>query len=263
MQYYRRPEIVRLEDYSHQVDYVLNPKSNQPIEKYGHTWYYLIRNGYHENLLEALPIVDLEMIISPKTSQPIEKYGKAYNDLIQQGYNEYKLNRFTIQKSEHKITKVNQLDLKTNKPQRGGVILYTIVNDQLLFGFGLDSTYNEFTDFSGGISYKKENCIEGALREFCEETEGLYCALHTEDVIDAPVMVDKHNLIIFLYTDESPDEITYSFQHLKRAKKSEVKNIIWVTEQELKSAIQLKLPYIYSRLRNFLAKFGNFYNQLK
>lgn len=254
----------KLEDYTHSIDYVLNPKTNQPIEKYGHAWYYLIRNGYNENKLESLPVVYKEMIVSPKTNQPIEKYGKAYQDLTQQGYSEIKLNRSTIIQSRNKVTFVNKLNLRTNKPQRGGVILYTIINDQLLFGFGLDSTYNEFTDFSGGISYKRDqNAIEGSLREFCEETEGLYCALHLEDVIDAPVIIDKHNLIIFLYTDESPDEITYAFQNLKRTKKSEVKNIIWVTEQELKSAIKLKLPYIYSRLRNFLEKFGNFYDALK
>ena len=34
-----------LENYSNHIDFVINPLSNQAIEKYGHTWYYLIRKG--------------------------------------------------------------------------------------------------------------------------------------------------------------------------------------------------------------------------
>lgn len=253
-----------LEDYSNHVDFVLNPKTKQPIEKYGHTWYYLIRNGYHENVLEELPIVTKDFILSPKTKQPIEKYGKTWYDLTQQGFNEHKLERIpSINKQIHKVTKVKKLNLKTNKPQRGGVILYTRIKGELLFGFGLDSTYDELTDFSGGISYKKDkNAIDGSLREFCEESEGLYCALNLAHVMEAPVIVDKHNLIMFLYTEESPEEINYHFHNQFKTKKSEIKDIIWVTEKELRMAILIRLPYIYARVRNFLEKYGNFYQYL-
>ena len=127
-----------------------------------------------------------------------------------------------------------------NKPQRGGIILYTIIDNQLFFGFGVDSVYNELTDFGGGISYKRDyNCIEGALREFCEETEGLYCNIKKEDVMDAPAIIDKHNLIIFLYTDESPDEITFNFQNQNK-QNTEVKNTMLVTE--IMQELSLQIP---------------------
>lgn len=250
-----------LEDYSNNIDFVINPLTNIPIEKYGHTWYYLIRKGYNENNLENLPIITQSFVINPKTKQPMEKYSKTWYDLIQQGYS--KLNELPIiNKPINKVTYVNQLDLNLNKPQRGGVILYTIVDGRLLFGFGLDSTYDELTDFSGGIKYKKDkNLIDGALREFREESEGLYF-LNKEDVIHSPVLIDKHNVIMFLYTSESPDEITYQFQN-QYGHKSEIKNIVWVTEDELRSALELNLTYIYSRVKNFLIKFGDFYQYLK
>lgn len=255
---YRR----HLEDYSNNMDFILNPNTNQPIEKYGPTWFYLLRKGYNENDLEKLPIVNKDFIINPKTKQPIEKYGKTWQELIKQGYSERKLHTLPMVNKMNEVTHVNKLDLFKNKPQRGGVILYTIINGQLFFGLGLDSTYNELTDFSGGISYKRDrNAIEGSLREFCEESEGLYCTLTMDDVINSPVIVDKHNLIMFLYTNEHPDDITYQFQ--LQGKCSEIKNIVWITEDELKLAIRFSLTYIYARLRNFLKKFGDFYQYLK
>ena len=250
-----------LEDYSNNIDFVRNPLNNKPMEKYGDTWYYLIRNGYSENMLENLPIIDKEFVINPKTKQPIEKYGKTWYDLTQQGYSKEKLNKLPLINNTNQVTYVHKLDLNLNKPKRGGVILYTVINKQIFFGLGVDKKYNELTDFSGGISRKDATAIDGALREFCEETEGLFSI--KENVMHSPVIVDKHNLIMFLYTDEHPDDITYNFQAQEKTHKSEIKDIVWVTEQELKLAIQLNLPYIYSRLRNFLAKFGNFYDYLR
>ncbi len=249
-------------DYSHFFDIVINPLTNQPIEKYGHAWYYLIRKGYNENKLESLPLLTIDFIISPKTKQPIERYGSHWYELIQHGFNEKKLNEIPL--ILNKMTYVKNLDMQKNKPKRGGVVLFTRVKNQLFFGLGLDTIYDELTDFSGGISYKKDkNAIDGSLRELCEETEGLFNLTH-QDVIEAPVIIDKHNLIIFLHV-ENPEQVSEDFQKCRICPTlcdSEIKSIVWLTEDELKMAIKWKLPYIYSRLRNFLNKF-DFYAELK
>ena len=77
-----------------EYDQIRNPQTNKYIEKYGSTWYYLLRNGYKEEKLESCPI------FYNKNAIPQMKY-------------------------------VKDLNLDLLKPGRGGVILYTIINNNL------------------------------------------------------------------------------------------------------------------------------------
>lgn len=203
-------------------DQIVNPDTGRIIGKYDDAWWYLIRSKrYGEDYLEALPT---------------------------------KINQPTI------LTTVDKLP-QNWKPIRAGVILYTVIHDQLLFGFGLDATYNQLTDFAGGVK-KGESAISAALKEFCEESL-IFCDINKKDIKTAPVLYDKHHLIIFLYTDLDPNDISTTFHQLsKNVKKLEVKDIVWITEDELKLSIQYKLQHVYARLRNFLSKAGNFYDYL-
>lgn len=209
-------------------DKIRNPTDSKKfIEKYSGAWYYFLRHGYKEYDLELMPVF---YNISAKAC----------------------------------IGQVKDLDLETLKPSRGGVILYTLRDGKLLFGFGLDNKYNELTDFSGGISYKKDdNAVIGALRELREESLGLY-DVSFEQVKNSYVLYDKHHLVLFLYTTDHPEEVVDDFRELhKDSKKSELKDIVWITEEELFMAIKMKSSHIYIRLLNFLAKGGNFYRYLK
>lgn len=209
-------------------DKIRNPTDNKKyIEKYSGAWYYFLRNGYKEYDLELMPV-------------------------------------FYHTSAKSRMGLVKELNLETFKPSRGGVILYTVKNGKLLFGFGLDDKYGELTDFSGGISYKKDdNAVIGSLRELREESLGLY-DVSFEQVQNAHVLYDKYHLVLFLYTNDDPKEVVGDFRERhQQAKKSELKDIVWITEDELRKAIRMKSSYIYIRLLNFLAKAGNFYLYLK
>jgi hypothetical protein len=209
-------------------DEIRNPTNNKKyIEKYSGAWYHFLRNGYKEYDLELMPI-------------------------------------FYHASAKARMGLVKELNLETFKPARGGVILYTINNGQLLFGFGLDDKYGELTDFSGGISYKRDNnAVRGALRELKEESLGLY-DVSVEQVQNAHVLYDKYHLVLFLYTNDNTTEVVDDFRERhQQTIKSELKDIVWITEDELRKAIRLKSSYIYIRLLNFLAKAGNFYFYLK
>lgn len=61
-------------------------------------------------------------------------------------------------------TTVQNLNLDCVKPQRAGIILYTVVDGATYFGLGLDSRTHDLTDFAGGVMYKTDlNCVAGAL----------------------------------------------------------------------------------------------------
>lgn len=219
-------------------DTIINPFTNREIEKYGAIWWLAIKNGVHEDILESQPLV--------------------------------------FSQSVH-LTKVKYLEnIKNFRPQRAGVILYTIIQGRLLFGFGVDSKYHELTDFAGGVNRHDKNPVNTALRELCEETLNLLChitykgvdnVLHLitdKSINDSLALYDKHHLVIFYKINQDIDEMTINFNERKKMYPSniEVEAITWITEEELKITINQQLPYMYLRLLNFLSKAGNFYDYL-
>lgn len=156
---------------------------------------------------------------------------------------------------------VKEINLNMVKPPRAGVILYTKMNNEFYFGLGIDNDSKELTDFGGGISYKErdKNVIEGALREFKEETLGIFGHIQFEDVLEAPIIYNNDILILFKYTDLDPNfirnEFLIAYQHHQNC---EVSDIVWLSTSELKHQIMTR-GKMFSRVQNFLQKAGNFY----
>ena len=122
---------------------------------------------------------------------------------VSQDYNKYAYRSFNdgfkgdIEKNIYE-TSVKDFDCKIHRPQRAGVIMYTIINDEVLFGMGLDTRTHDITDFGGGVSYKiDKNAIIGALREFREETLEIFNKINMDDIMNSKVIYDENNLIIF------------------------------------------------------------------
>ena len=53
-------------------------------------------------------------------------------------------------------TTVQNLNLECVRPQRAGVIIYTVVEGAIFFGLGLDSRSHDLTDSGGGVVYKTD-----------------------------------------------------------------------------------------------------------
>jgi len=205
-------------------DKIVSPTTHKKIGKYESAWWKLIRLGWHEDYLERLEVIEIQPVF---------------------------ISRSKNMHIKHLSTIV-----------RAGVIMMTTLHDQRLYGFGVDKTYNQLTDFAGGVK-KYENAIEAALREFSEETYGLFTKIPIQHVADSMVIYDKHNLILFLNIDSTMidiNDLSVAFQALKKEHqgKIEIDHIMWITEQQLQYAIQYHTNFIYSRLRNFLDKAGNF-----
>lgn len=149
-------------------------------------------------------------------------------------------------------------------PQRGGVIPYTINNNQIYFCFGIDTKSGQLTDFGGGIAYSKDNnAVSGALREFREETLCSFGDTTLNDIHYCPVIYDRFNLVIFLYciVDHKDiinkfDDKVLSFSSKTSKKQPEISNIVWCSTDEYKTIIDKK-GVMYDRLRRFLRRAGN------
>jgi hypothetical protein len=104
-----------------------------------------------------------------------------------------------------------------------------------VFCFGVHAESGDLTDFGGGISYhRRDNPISGALREFGEESLGVFGFYNEESVKDCPVLYDEKNLIIFIPVTVDIQAITNRFAGLAdRCERPEVRSIRWLSVKEL------------------------------
>jgi len=160
---------------------------------------------------------------------------------------------------------VKYLNWETYRPQRGGIIPYFISPEgNLHFALGLDSIHRELTDFGGGISYKKDgDAVIGSIREFDEESLGVFGEVKKEDLQDCLMIYSDEMMIIFLQVEVNSTEIHKLFhQKLKKEKDPEVCDIAWLEEIELRKSLEPSSRLVYVRVRYLLNKAEDFYSHL-
>lgn len=172
-------------------------------------------------------------------------------------------------KSPVSKVRVGDIDPKRVLPQRAGVIIYTMVEDTIYIGLGLDSRSHDLTDFGGSVKYRADgNAIVGALREFQEETLDIFEPLKIQDIKDCPVIYDENNLIIFINLNIDPNVVSQKFnKHYEilttknklynALEEPEVCGITWFTWHDFQHIIWNK-SVMFSRVQNFLRKTGDF-----
>nr|QBK91066.1 MAG: NUDIX hydrolase [Pithovirus LCPAC202] len=154
---------------------------------------------------------------------------------------------------------------KINKPHRAGVIVYTVFEGTLLFGLGIDLIYGNITDFGGQVSYTEDrNAVVGGLREYDEETHGIFGKFDPEQVKDCKVALRNDMMIMFIPLDIYPERASNQF--LKVAELSadrEIKELIWLNKKDLFKLIsqghierivgrKTEVTIIYKLLGNFM-----------
>lgn len=203
-----------------------------------------------------------------------EKY-YAREKFVSRGRTGHETPRGTMRTSDQKQmrspvikTTVQNLNLDCVKPQRAGVIIYTVIDGATYFGLGLDAKTHDLTDFGGTIYYQYDpDVITGALREFQEETLEIFDPLTREDIKQCPVIYDDSNLIIFVHLQVDPDSACRIFnQKYKSIAHSgnpnkrnvpEVCGITWLTWEEFQQSINEK-GVMFFRVQRFLSRADDF-----
>ena len=178
-------------------------------------------------------------------------------------------------KSAPVVTKtiVQNLNLECVKPQRAGIIPYTVVNGAIYLGMALDSRTHDLTDFGGGVIYRTDrDAIRGALREFEEETLSIFEPISSEDIGHCPVIYDDRNLIVFVHIDIDPDTVCLAFNEKfekaletlppqeesgRRRGEPEVCGITWLTWEEFQDCLKVR-GIMFSRVQKFLFRAEKF-----
>jgi hypothetical protein len=149
------------------------------------------------------------------------------------------------------------------RPQRAGVIPIVSWNGENYFGMGIDTKYRDLTDFGGAVELSTdENAIAGALREFYEESLGVFGRITVSQVMKSRVIYNGYMLILFLRVEEDPKLFCDLFDDAIRqkciGKSCEVCGIMFFTYNTLYHKIHHSRE-IFDRVGRFLSTAGEFW----
>lgn len=169
------------------------------------------------------------------------------------------IRRRTIEYPVTHVTTVRKYLERRFHSERGGVILMTRHGGCVNYGLGTDRLTNELTDFGGKI-HSFENSIVGALREFTEETLGIFNTPSLEEIQNCMVIHNEYMLIIFILVEIDPIDICSAFgRALSQSKKEpEVSSIMFFTKDRFVDMLH-HTRNVYSKLAWFLCDVKNFY----
>ncbi len=160
---------------------------------------------------------------------------------------------------------IKNMDLRKQKQKRSGFIIYSVVDDKIIYGMGIDSNSGEITDFGGGVESDDKNVICAGLREFTEETLLSFGILDEKDTSEFFSIYSDSVMITFAHLDFNMDEVTKHFDSerikVKETGKIEVDRLVWMTHDELTKCVRTNSPKMYERVRrlinNFIVKKGD------
>ena len=184
--------------------------------------------------------------------EPKKKESKY--SLITKRIDSSRIRHKTVKNVEVYTSLLKNVKLELENPTRCGAIVYTHHKGKTYFCLGVDSSYGDLTDFSGGIK-KGETVFDGGLRELKEESQGVFGEIKKEDIQDCMTFYSKNMVIIFIEKNVDMEDIKREFlERVKGKTELEVSNIFWIEKQDFINSINGKGKRIYSRVRKILSK---------
>jgi len=159
--------------------------------------------------------------------------------------------------SNCKINYIKDIDINKLKTNRSGVIVYTVYKNKTYFILGIDTKSGDITDFGGGVSFKKENVLDGGLRELAEESLGIFGKISADEIKNYLAVYDENNLIIFLRLNIDLVAKYHEFrERIKSVNNPEVKDLKFLDKQSfitLCNGGKISNTIMYDRIRNLLS----------
>lgn len=146
---------------------------------------------------------------------------------------------------------------KRDNLQRGAVVPYILVDNVKYFLLGIDTRTGDITDLGGGV-WKKESIIQGAFREFHEESLGLF-----RDIIDISCTskcISRDNLNTY-FVPLNVDilklvELCKKFNTMKKIK-NEIEKLFLIPETIFKDILCNRFKSGKTKMWALLKKFYN------
>jgi len=162
---------------------------------------------------------------------------------------------------------ISEIDKTSMKQKRAGIIVYTYqppaessprteIEDgpDLEFVLGLDASHGDLTDLGGRVE-KRETPIIAAIREFQEESQGVFGYIRPEDLENSLAIFSVDLLLIFVKLIFDRSVISNAFKRrIERIQNLEVSRLIILDTEEFQRAVSGKYHYkIYDPVRTLLS----------
>ncbi len=159
--------------------------------------------------------------------------------------------------SKVRVKLVQNLKVAEVKSWRVGVTPFIVVGGQAYFAYAIDRTYKQICNFAGGLKDTDADVIAGSLREFAEESQGVFGSLTVDQIATSIALYDDEEFCIFVRVNVDADRVRRNFHYLeRRVGNEEVCDIIWLTTSELQEQIALgERSVMYDKVRLLLSRF--------
>ena len=200
----------------------------------------------------------IDILISPEKSLSYicqKKSINQYNKTSSSHEDQMKLSNFKIIKEQTVLIDYIQ-DITIQSQHRSGVIVYRRLNDEYIFGLGIDTQSGDITDFGGGVQHQDNLPIVVGLREFTEETLGVFGHFSAEEVIKSLVIYSDSLMIMFLHLDFNFNAINKLFDYRrKKIKHTEIDKLIWFDKRQFLNLIEGNATSsLYIKVKEILIK---------
>lgn len=161
----------------------------------------------------------------------------------------------SLDQSRSFISTVGEIDWDEYKPTRAGILVYSIVNNRIHIGMGIDSRFKELTDFGGGIKYRKDgNALNAAMREFFEETLYVFNPAELDSLEDCTIIYNAYTCVILVQIHEDIHRISTLYRSRKAVlNRTEISKIEWIPIDRFTKMITSGRG-IYARISDLLRK---------
>lgn len=160
-----------------------------------------------------------------------------------------------------KIFWVRHVDWTKYNIKRAGVIPYTVINGHVHFCLGVDFKTKELTDFGGGIRDSDESPLHGALREFREESNGVFGEENydSDKYMDSPCLIKNitqksnyHMMIVF--QEVEPCYLSSTMAKFQMSTNEEICAIFWGGEPIFRQLVYTPdATRMYTKVKKFIA----------
>jgi hypothetical protein len=120
--------------------------------------------------------------------------------------------------------------------KRAGIIPYKITEGTVQFAFGVDRESGDISNFGGSLR-PPENAIDAAIREFEEESLGVFEQLSRSKVESSCVLYSPREIMIFIKSDWEDDVLQTDFKQ-KASRHSEMEKIVFYNYKDLIQEIE-------------------------
>ncbi len=171
---------------------------------------------------------------------------------------DYRIDRhkvFPFKQFDIELTYIREIPPSHLHQLRSGVILYQIIDNEMIFTLGIDFIYNNITDFGGGVKYSDKSPIVGGLREFNEETLGIFGQISQDQIKNCAVIYSTEMMIIFVPFIHNINNIVNLFNKMKNTSvTNEIKSIVSIDRKRFSTMIEKNDDLVYHRVSNLLQK---------